>query len=121
MNMGLGGKSATFHKNKPNMNEPTFDKSGYPTEETLREIELFPHERGPHEFLEFIKEAWNSDYGMITETPTMDYSIRVQLATGGWSGNGSIIQSMQANMFYPLYWQSSYRGGLHVFEIPLKS
>lgn len=102
------------------MNEPTFDKNGYPTDETLREIEIFSwHGKGPYAFLEFVQKAW-SDYGVIREIPKED-RIRVEFATGGWSGNESIIQSMERNIFFPLYWKSSHRGGLHVFEIPLKS
>jgi hypothetical protein len=38
------------------------------------------------------------------------------LITGGWSGNESIIGAMQENiMLWMMYWESSYRGGKHVF------
>lgn len=99
------------------MNEPTFDRDGYPTDETLLEIEQFPHEEGPYAFLEFVQKVW-SDYGVIRGIPGEDKT-RIEFVTGGWSGNESIIQSMERNIFFPLHWQSSHRGGLHVFEIPL--
>lgn len=100
------------------MNKPTFDRDGYPTDETLLEIERFPHEEGPYAFLEFVQEAWSS-YGVIKGILKEDKT-RIEFVTGGWSGNEMIMSSIQANVFYPLYWQSSHRGGLHVFEIPLK-
>ena len=44
------------------------------------------------------------------------------MATGGWSGNESIISSLQDNiMFWSMYWESSHRGGLFIFRIPKKN
>lgn len=42
-----------------------------------------------------------------------------RIATGGWSGNECIISSMKDNwIFWSVCWQSSRRGGWHVFKLP---
>jgi hypothetical protein len=41
--------------------------------------------------------------------------VRVSLATGGCSGNEQIIAG---SMFHLRFWESSHRGGLHVYEVP---
>lgn len=100
------------------MNEPTFDRDGYPTDETLDAIEAFPIKvDDPSSFLKFVREAW-SDYGSIKEEWRGNGTLQVEFVTGGWSGNESIMYAIKSNVFYPLYWQSSHRGGLHVFIIP---
>jgi hypothetical protein len=43
----------------------------------------------------------------------------LRLATGGWSGNEDIIRALDKNvMFRMVCWQSSHRGGLHIYKIP---
>ena len=41
----------------------------------------------------------------------------VYFATGGWSGNESIIHAMQENIMWKLRWISSHRGGKYGFEL----
>ena len=90
---------------------PVFDADGYPTDETLTAIRDWPYtDHGG--LVEYVREAW-SDYGRMWEEDGM-----LRLATGGWSGNESIISSLKANaMFMAMWWESSHRGGLEVFRM----
>ena len=97
------------------MREATFDKDGYPTEETLQEIRDWPHTdfKG---LIEFVGEAWRyPEYWRV-----MDYAdLSVEASTGGWSGNESLISALYDNvMFWAMCWMSSKRGGHYVFKIP---
>jgi hypothetical protein len=98
------------------MIEPTFDAHGYPTEETERAIRSWQHVivgPGADALVAFVTEAWNSDFG------SLEYEGEVlTLHTGGWSGNESIISALGESPFWALYWQSSTRGGHHVFRVP---
>ena len=91
--------------------EPTFDRDGYPSEETLRTIATW--EAWDKEgWFEFIRSAWyypeyftNND-GKIT------------MSTGGWSGNEDIISAMEENrVLWAFIWASSRRGGHYEFDI----
>lgn len=63
--------------------------------------------------MEFVKPCW-SDHGRIWFEDG-----EWRLATGGWSGNESIIDAMQSNfMFWSMCWQMSRRGGLFFFKLP---
>jgi len=92
------------------MCEVTFDKNGYPTEETLAIIRAWD----AYDFsglATFVCEAWHK-HG--TFTMTID---RLKMVTGGWSGNESIISAMGQNTtWWTLHWWSSQRGGYHEFR-----
>ena len=92
--------------------EPTFDKDGYPTESTLDLIRQwsFGDLRG---LAEFVCEAWQyDDYANIDGD-------KMELHTGGWSGNESLIEALQDNtMFWMRCWMKSERGGHFWFELP---
>jgi hypothetical protein len=91
---------------------PTFDRDGYPTDETLQAIRDWPHTDHAG-LIEYVREAW-SDYGRMWEQDGM-----LKLATGGWSGNESITSALSGNaIFMALWWESSHRGGLEVFRMP---
>lgn len=82
----------------------------YPTEEELKRIAEWPmvDYRG---LMAFVHELWAfKEFGW-----TQDGDIYI-LATGGWSGNESLIGALQDNfLFWTLWWESSTRGGRHVF------
>ena len=95
---------------------------GYPTEETLDAIGLWPMEKGWHELMAAIQEIWHWGDDWYSETngedsldrPYTDY----RFATGGWSGNEDIIQALSENhLFWMINWYSSKRGGEYVFRI----
>lgn len=101
------------------MREPTFDKDGYPTEETLLAIrEWDANDLGG--LFQFVAEAWNLDYGRALircVESSAEGRHWIELHTGGWSGNEDIIGALQANtMAWTLAWWSSRRGGHYEFR-----
>lgn len=94
------------------MNLPTFDSGGYPTNETLAAIRVWPVPSDTEGLIQCVIAAWN-------------YPDRIRyrngwltMSTGGWSGNESIIAALMDNlMFRVLYWYSSQRGGRYKFKI----
>lgn len=93
------------------MKEPTFDKDGYPTEETLQFIQDYK-DLNWQSLIDFILAAWYwLDYAKW-EPPDLE------LHTGGWSGNESIISALQENfVFWGLHWMKSERGGHFYFRV----
>ena len=97
------------------MKEPTFGKYGYPSEETLEAIRTWPSMDRPG-LLEFVREAWDTDYGTAEYQP-IESGFRYRFVTGGWSGNESLIDALEDNWFaWTTMWQLSARGGLFEFE-----
>ena len=98
---------------KQTMATPTFDSNDYPTEETIGTIAMWPI-ADPDGWLDFIRAAWNHHYGKMRYTPNF-----AEFATGGWSGNESIIVAMRENLvLWTLLWESSHRGGKYVLRLP---
>ena len=60
---------------------------------------------------ELIKQTFNLNYGTIREGQG-----RLYIATGGWSGNEQIMQTLQQTLFWAFYWQKSERGGAYTFK-----
>lgn len=105
---------------------PTFDKAGYPTDETLDIIEKWPAQdvRG---LLAFIAEAWEYD----TWGPTrVDYTNALTehlsepgyelwfAATGGWSGNEDLIRAFMRNgVAWSISWKASVAGGAYYWRV----
>jgi hypothetical protein len=66
-------------------------------------------------------DNWHwGDYGFLLKEPKGKYQ-RLEMHTGGWSGNEEIMTALQDNAyFFLLYWQRSKRGGHYYFKIPVK-
>lgn len=92
------------------MIEPTFDRHGYPTPETEESIRNW-RMNDPKGWIEFIGKSWNHGYGRIWSEDGM-----VKFATGGWSGNESIVCAMKQSILWAMLWESSHRGGLEVLK-----
>jgi hypothetical protein len=82
----------------------------YPTDEQLEKIKTWDYSdiHGLMDYIhglwEFAERGWSQDGSIYT------------LITSGWSGNESIIGALQDNaMVWALYWDSSTRGGRHIF------
>jgi hypothetical protein len=91
------------------------DQFGYPTEEELARIRAWPYDDFTG-LLEFVNaQCWwpRPDSGFTRN------GREFRLATGGWSGNEEVISALNQNsMFNALCWQSSHRGGLHIYRVP---
>lgn len=106
--------------------DPELTDGDYPSDETLERI----RHAEPREALELAQRAWHWD-GWATRTlranelammrdghddePMPDY---YRFATGGWSGNESILAALEHNFLVAgMCWQLSARGGLHIYEL----
>jgi hypothetical protein len=87
------------------------DKDGYPEESELEKIRNWKDfNDGFIGFLEYVRSLWT--YHEFVKTNNGSYIF----ITGGWSGNEELIRAMQSNHTFWLFcWQSSNRGGKHVF------
>ena len=99
------------------------DDDGYPTDDALKIIRIW-HWSDPKGWFSFINSIWHmSSWGWHEGEYEHAYSkdgkgYRFSIATGGWSGNESIIQAMRDNiMMWHLNWVSSQRGRHYVFEL----
>lgn len=113
------------------VDETTFDKDGYPTEDTLNRIaswQIFCAD-DVRACLDYAKNVWNEHYGSVSVVPPWDFShemsmLRAQkgerflrFATGGWSANESVVNALRRNtLVNSLSWCLSARGGLHIFH-----
>jgi hypothetical protein len=44
---------------------------------------------------------------------------RLEIATGGWSGCEELIATVRNTLWHLKYWESTHRGGLWVWEVPI--
>ena len=92
-----------------------FDETGeYPSDDALKYIENFDClNENPKDLIEFIERIWWApDWGFKLSEETLE------LHTGGWSGNESIIASLQLNeFFFTIFWIKSERGGHYYFKL----
>ncbi len=85
----------------------------YPHEQSLRLIKEWPHDRFD-ELMEFVESLWRyADWGFSRKAGD-----EYHLSTGGWSGNEEIISALAGNgVFWSMCWESSRRGGHHIFKV----
>lgn len=83
----------------------------YPSEEDLARIEAWPFD-DVNEAFDFVQTIWHWRPSGIAKEDGVLY-----LATGGWSGNESIIAAMRSNIGIWSRWICSSRGGAHEFEL----
>lgn len=106
------------------MLEPTFDKDGYPTEDTLQTIRMWEEDFSA--LMEFVAKAWKWDD--LTRRPSKIEPLFDRKhkddgywwcgATGGWSGNEDLIGALQDNrLFWFFCWRASVRGGYFEFHV----
>lgn len=87
------------------------DSDGYPTDEELVKIARWDCYDFPA-LMDYIKPMLKR-YGRFRK----EFDIYI-IATGGWSGNESIISALQNNtMFWMICWKCSKRGGYFEFEV----
>lgn len=93
---------------------PEFDADGYPTDHTLQMITDWSYD-DLSGMLRFAEECFDKRYGswkMIMGGRDL------RIATGGWSGNESVVDAMMLNrVFVAMHWEMSARGGLYIFNL----
>lgn len=67
-----------------------------------------------HEGVSIIEKYWNDDYGTMN-IDRKDGKITLELTTGGWSDNETLLNEIANTMFWFLWWQESKRGGYYKF------
>jgi hypothetical protein len=95
------------------------DKDGYPTKKELEKIKNWDILNNDiQEFLEYIRSIWRTpDWGFSLKGKRI---LKLELHTGGWSGNEEIMYALQHNyLFWGLYWRKSLTGGHYYFRIKL--
>jgi len=119
-----------LHPQPPTRTAPTFDRDGYPTDETVTRIEEWPVQGWAidslRSCLDFVIDSWDNDYGSVSRTLSstelsMVHAQKgekfIRFATGGWSGNESLINALRRNqMIHGLAWVATVRGGLHIYR-----
>lgn len=87
------------------------DEDGYPEDDELKRLSEWPY-ADVDGLLLFVRELWH--WPQFAECDGDE----LRLVTGGWSGNESVIGALKQNMgFWAICWESSHRGGLHVFNL----
>jgi hypothetical protein len=106
--------------------DPELTDGAYPSEETLARIEVAE----AREALLLAERAWHYDgwatrtlrpeeLAVVTSGGSDGDEEYIRFATGGWSGNESIIGALRKNfMVQAMCWQMSARGGLFIYEMP---
>jgi hypothetical protein len=93
-------------------------EDGYPTEEVLAALPYFTGT--PAEFFDILETLFGPG-GIATAEEVQDpwgrQTMKVDLVTGGWSGCESVIGVLE-RCHFGYWWQSSSRGGLHIYEVP---
>ena len=98
--------------------EEYVDADGYPTEYAIER--MLNCEGTPRQFVDFVSSMWWMDLTSFKrDLEASEPCYRWSLATGGWSGNETIISEMRETFFYMNFWAVARRGGGFDFEIPL--
>ena len=103
------------------------DKDGYPTQHELKKIQKLKGRTKLPELLEHLESIWHwSEWGFVKRWgfvtfPYRNIVLKLELHTGGWSGNEDIIQELRKTDLWWLFWVRSDRGGHFYFEIPNKT
>lgn len=95
------------------------DDDGYPTDWGIAAVRCF--HGSPAALVELLEQMWWTPTLMTVDEwldGQLGAVVRVSLATGGWSGNETLIDTLDGSMFHLRFWESSHRGGRHVYEVP---
>ena len=105
------------------MDAPEFDADGYPTEATKQAIAEW--EGSINALLDFVAAAWHwPDFGVSHDLLPSEAQLVcarprerfLRLATGGWSGNESLIAALERHWVARMTWRLSAAGGLHIYR-----
>lgn len=90
------------------------DCDGYPTDAELERVKTWPCDDFAGLFA-YLQDVWWYPDGLWEGVA--DGAHQWHFATAGWSGNEEIVATMRQNrLLWALHWESSHRGGKHVFS-----
>lgn len=95
-----------------------FDYNGYPSEEFLEHLKTCKSVKQIFDELKVV--WWNTDWGLIFHRP-YKHQVKVELHTGGWTGNENIIAALRQNV---RFWFRCYmwrKGGHFYFSFDVES
>lgn len=95
------------------------DADGYPTDTELEQVEQF--NGTPRALVELATSLWNYHHAVkVSElVDTFGRTVkRVEMVTLGWSGNESVASALSRSLFHYLWWESTHKGGLTVYQVP---
>jgi len=98
------------------------DNDGYPTDEALEAIKKVEFKDAAQWLIDFgaLKLPYSNTKILYRDDDIYGPCNIIWFATGGWSGNESIMDAVLSNFaFHHLYWRWQ-SGGLHQFRIPEK-
>lgn len=100
------------------------DFDGYPTDEFLEFIKNYnPKNMDIHEFLSILQDGWYfQNWGFKLKKKYRGIQ-KLELHTGGWSGNEDTINAIISNIFlthFSMKYVMWKTGGHYYFEIPIK-
>jgi len=97
----------------------------YPTEEELKRIREWDVKEGAGGLISYVESIWHDPgWGFVIRDGFNRFDgkrvRKLELNTGGWSGNEDIICMLRENhhFFWALYWKESICGGHYRFEFP---
>lgn len=92
------------------------DSHGYPDDKELEAIETWEMDwtgEGFRPLMDYVKSLNWEAYGSWEQVGDM-----FRLATGGWSGNESIICALEKNFMFQAFCAEAWRkGGLYIFDV----
>jgi len=106
------------------------DKDGYPTIEELKKIEKWELVNYPNDIEELVMFVcdclWHPEdsfkfvkWNEIRCKKLNCIHWTLELHTLGWSGNEDIVEALNKNLFWILFWKKSERGGHFYFDIEM--
>jgi len=90
----------------------------YPADDELETIKRWDFQKQSlDDFLSLLKSIWQyADIGFFKLSGKR--ILKLELHTGGWSGNENIISTIEDNfIFWAMSWQATRRGGHYYFRI----
>lgn len=101
------------------MSAELYDGDGYPTDAAIERLESFEGSAG--EMVDYISSLMRNGFAQLDNCKdSFDRpQKRLTLVTGGWSGCEQVIGALHETMFHFMFWESSFRGGKHTYELSL--
>jgi hypothetical protein len=102
------------------MTAELYDGGGYPTDAAIERLQSFEGAAG--EMVDYVRSLMRNG-GTKLEDFQDDFDRRqkrLTLVTCGWSGCESVISALDETMFHFMFWESSFRGGLHTYTLSPK-